>query len=1347
MGDFPPVPIATPLGTLRDHPDYAAAKGGDADAALRLVLDVLPDQAIEHLRQRLGDRKPTVVPVLSEEAAGRNKIPLAYALVIAHRLGLPLSTDIVQTVRAERTGEKTDHRLAFQPAFDGPVRAGQEYLIVDDAVTFGATLANLRGHIEANGGRVVQAAALTGYGETATLAVQPAMLRRLREKHGDELERFWRQEFGYGLDQLTQAEAGHLRKAESVDAIRDRIAAARERAGRRDDAESTEKPVKRDTAPPSESRGLDPDAARDHVDRLTRRWRTQLDIQVVNSAQDLPDDIKASAGESLRAVRGAFVPGSRRVYLVADRLSSLEQLERTLFHEALGHYGIRAMFGPQIDGFLRQVYKAYGRRGLRDIAERYGFDLTREADQLAAAEEKIARIAEDVHQGKATQIAQRWWDRFVEAARQVLRRAGFQVKFSPAEIRNAVREAGRSVREGRAGSPGTAATNVFRFDMGAPVFVDGFTVPADNLVDRIRQKLQDKYLDLKRAQEAVVDSGGTVPDSANAYMLEELYHGRAEKRIEEAREQLTIKPMLNAIRSAGLTIEEADAFLYARHAKERNAKIAENNPRFPDGGSGMTNAEADAILKRYANNPAVQRIGHLADAIVAEQRRLLVEEGLERPETVAEWAKAYQHYVPLTGESSEKSSWLPRGRGFDIRGRQKRAFGRKSKAGNIVAQLIAQYETTVVRAEKARVGRAFFEFVTANPNDALWEVDQVKYSPRINPHTGLVMYGPDPTYKLADNVLNVRLNGVDHHITLKGDRGKRLAVALKNLGAEDAGVVVRSLGTLNRYLSLINTGLNPEFVISNLVRDLQTAGINLAGTEAKDRTVHVLRDVPHAWRGIRAAMRNKGGGEWAEAYREFERVGGKTGWADAHNDIQRAQKALESELRRQARGEGHPLAVMRKVHDVIMEENTAVENAVRLAAYVHAKQLGLSPEKAASLAKNLTVNFNRKGALGTLLNSFYLFYNASIQGSARLVSALQYRPVQKMVGGIVIAAMMADILNRLLGDEDEAGRPYYDKIPDHVKERNFIIMKPGSSGEYFKIPLPYGYNVFHSLGREVGFGLSQAAGWTEDFEAGEAVMRIVDAVIGSFNPLGSDASLLQFVAPTILDPFVQTSENRNFAGQKVKPAQHPFDISPKPESQLYWNSTSELSKGIAGFLNAVTGGNEVRPGTIDVSPAVLDHFAEFVTGGAGQFLLNSVDLGAKLLEGEPIETRRVPFARKVMGEVGNRETLNEYMENLQQVEYAAGEVKAAVETGDREWRDRVRKKHGHFLRAQYLVKEAEKQLTRLRKQRRAIQESDRSAAEKRERIEKLDAQAEKIMLRVNGKIRELARDQGSGSNG
>lgn len=243
-GDFPEVVTQAGLGGIKDHPDYRAAKSGDAEAAVRVVQDTISDDVLESIRTLIGNRNPKIVAVHAEEASGRNKIPLAYAKVLGQRLRLEVSDDIIQSNKANHTDAGAYHRIAVQPVFDGPVEQGNDYLIVDDTLAMGGTLANLRGHIEANGGNVILASTLTGHRAGLKIGITDQMQAKLINKHGQELNDYINQEFGFGIESLTQGEAGHLRSAPSLDAIRDRLSEARREAGitadRRDPGSSEE---------------------------------------------------------------------------------------------------------------------------------------------------------------------------------------------------------------------------------------------------------------------------------------------------------------------------------------------------------------------------------------------------------------------------------------------------------------------------------------------------------------------------------------------------------------------------------------------------------------------------------------------------------------------------------------------------------------------------------------------------------------------------------------------------------------------------------------------------------------------------------------------------------------------------------------------------------------------------------------------------------------------------------------------------------------------------------------------------------------------------------------------------
>jgi hypothetical protein len=231
---FPDVIIHGDLPTRNKHPNLSIAKAGNAGAALALVRDLLSDAAIGVLETLVSGRRPFVVPVTAIEVAGFNAIPDAMTQELCERLNLPpLPGVIVQSNKVAHTRSDGWHRLVTPATFAGSVAAGADYLLVDDHIGFGGTLANLRGHIEAHGGHVLAMTALTETGGGREIAVRPETLSVLQLRHGTGLDHFWRAVFGHGLDCLTNIEAGYLSRVESLDAIRNRLAEAAERARRR----------------------------------------------------------------------------------------------------------------------------------------------------------------------------------------------------------------------------------------------------------------------------------------------------------------------------------------------------------------------------------------------------------------------------------------------------------------------------------------------------------------------------------------------------------------------------------------------------------------------------------------------------------------------------------------------------------------------------------------------------------------------------------------------------------------------------------------------------------------------------------------------------------------------------------------------------------------------------------------------------------------------------------------------------------------------------------------------------------------------------------------------------------
>ena len=233
---FPDAVLLAAERKTKQHPEYLAAKSGDATAAARLVEALTDEAGLDRVRALLWQRdgtQPLLVSAHAYERNGVNAIPAALSALLSERLGVHFDTGIVQTNVVWHTGADGYGRLARQAAFEGKVESGREYVMVDDFVGQGGTLANLRGWIEKKKGKVIGAVALTGKAYSAKLNPTKEQIHELRYKHGADFEKWWRGQFGHAFDCLTQSEARYLARSPDVDTIRDRLAAAIRQGGGR----------------------------------------------------------------------------------------------------------------------------------------------------------------------------------------------------------------------------------------------------------------------------------------------------------------------------------------------------------------------------------------------------------------------------------------------------------------------------------------------------------------------------------------------------------------------------------------------------------------------------------------------------------------------------------------------------------------------------------------------------------------------------------------------------------------------------------------------------------------------------------------------------------------------------------------------------------------------------------------------------------------------------------------------------------------------------------------------------------------------------------------------------------
>ena len=934
---------------------------------------------------------------------------------------------------------------------------------------------------------------------------------------------------------------------------------------------------------------------------------------------------------------------------------------------------------------------------------------------------------------------------------------------------------------------------------------------AEDIADNFLQKFQDSMLPVGRMIDDLKSQGATITDANDTYLREELYHGITGSKIADNEKNL-YEPMLNLVKGIELTeaqvsvlransrfVREAmqagkplkqilsDAFLYARHAEERNAYIRSIDPE-NDSGSGMTDTEARAINQFFDSLSGAERqrfidIGVAADRIVQNTNDIRVASGLTPDfndgETIvdAETGEVvpagpnYSAYVPLRGildpenEANEEYSGRPSSRPkFGARGREDmRMFGRFEFAKDIMANLMVQNQNAIVRSERNRVGQSFLQMLRNEPRLTESYARIVEQRPTIRVLSGgVVKTRPDPRFADRDDILIVKEGGQEVAIQIDDPR---IALAMRGasgMSSQHAGVVVKALGKINRYLSNINTSWNPEFLITNMVRDLQTAGVNINQYEMNGLTNDIRKTIVPALKGIkRSIIDDDNTGEWSQIYQDFVRSGGQNAtnmMGDLNDQLGRLEDMLKEVSDAGADGAFNKTkAGFGKILKTLEDYNTVVENGVRVATYKTLLDRGFSKERAAQAARNVTVNFAKGGEYKTLMNSMYLFYNASLQGTFALLNgALRSSKVRKIWVGAMVAGILIDQMNAAISDDDEDGKEIYDKIPDYVLEKNLIFMDPfgilPSERGYFKIPMPYGLNMVVNMGRS----LSRAGRGA--YTPSEATSTLVGTIIDTLNPIGDTPripfvdrdfefqDILTTISPSVGDPVVQYLTNSDYARKPIYKEPSSFGI-PAPESQIHWTTTSPSAVFIANFLRKPFGlgdASDVRPGFIEVSPDTLEFWFDYATGGVGRFVQRTAEFGfstaPKLMAGEFEEAmlRSTPAVRQVVGSVSEREDLGNFVEKRDRVLLTRKDFIDARKKGDEARAQRIALAYKEELRISGIINALNNARNKLVRKRKQIEESQYIPEDqKKVLIERMNERIKEIVTRANSLMSSL----------
>ncbi|NBW11263.1 MAG: hypothetical protein EBR82_24855 [Caulobacteraceae bacterium] len=848
-------------------------------------------------------------------------------------------------------------------------------------------------------------------------------------------------------------------------------------------------------------------------------------------------------------------------------------------------------------------------------------------------------------------------------------------------------------------------------------------------LDNFRRTFQDKFVDIENLQKRIEKGKFSLPDAVNIKQSEELFHGRVGERLTSF-EEGQVGPIIEDLRNTGIDPATFEKYATAKHARERNAVIAGRNPEMPDGGSGMANAEADRLLAGGIPLEVQAKLEPVRQKLLDINRSTinnLLEGGLISAETHDLLTKRYKDYVPLRGTKNrgveggtefEAARITGTGSGLDVRGSDIiKAGGRKSMANDLLAYAVSQNMDSIVRSEKNRVLLTAARFAKSfKDNGVIVEVkpSEVMKTARYE-EDGQTRFAKtiDPYLADAPDIIAYKENGETKYLRINDPR---LADVMKNRASPVLGSVIEKLGSLNRYFAFINTQASPEFVISNFARDLQTALVNINSDQAQGLARGLVKNIAPALKATYRAELGKAdlGGRMDVFYRQFKAAGGRMTFFGM-KDFQTLQKQIQSKLA--GGGSNAGARVFRLVLDRVGQLNSAVENATRLATFATLKERGYTDQQAAYAARNITVNFTRKGTAGPLMNAFYLFFNANIQGSARIIQALATsKKAQKIVLGAMAFGFFRDMVNRIVGGEDETGMPIYDKIPEYQRRQNMIIMNPFAEEmgvQYFKFPMPYGYSVFDYAGQLVADTMP-----SEIYGGGkkpmDSAVNLTLAAIDNFNPIGGSYSLLQAISPTITTPLVDLALNQDFSGRPIMPTPNPFDPVPPPDSQRYWNNVNPASKWVTEKLNEVTGGSKARSGSIDVSPETLDYGYDFLTGAVGKFgerVMMAPIRAAKVAAGQEDVVDLIgdiPMVRKVTGSVPSFVDVKRYQDMRTQILTVERELKLARQAGETERAREIIQDAKPELRLVNMIKATEQDLKELRSQKRKLQEMDKN---------------------------------------
>lgn len=752
------------------------------------------------------------------------------------------------------------------------------------------------------------------------------------------------------------------------------------------------------------------------------------------------------------------------------------------------------------------------------------------------------------------------------------------------------------------------------------------------------------------------------------------------------------------------------------------------------------------------------------------------ESGMMDKDHFAKVSKMFMYYVPLRGwneKTAEDVYEYINSERSPLNSVLKSMKGRKSVPDEVMATIGNMAESAILQGNKNLMKQSFMNMVMNHPTDVAtmrkaWYVyDQAKdewtismpeiqdndtpeiISQKISDHEekmknlkekGLATQkssGLNIDYRILKNNISqhavvVKNGGKDYIIYVNGN--PRAAQAVNGLTNPDAekNPIFNSISRANRWLAANFTTRNPAFVMSNLARDMifsmSAIGIKEDAKYSAKFRKNLFVAIPTVFDCIRGKCKNSQSDMY---FKEFVNNGGETGYMHL-NDVDKYKKKVKKELSKITGERGSAKAALDYTLERLEDFNRWAEDVSRFAVYMTSRQMGRSIVDSVNDAKEVTVNFNKKGAgyktggffgiTAGIMRNLYLFFNASVQSLSNFNRLRVKNPVRfySTLGGFIAAGVIMPVINdflyNVLGGGDD--NPYND-LPEWVRRNNLCIY--AGNGQFVTVPLPIELRAFYGLG-DYAYHLS--TGREKPTPTGIAkgtVSQIADLL--PLNPTGNEG--LKTFMPDALSPIFETYVwNEDFTGKPIAKLT-PFNER-DPEWKRVYKGTSGWLVDASKFFNDLTNGggpgSDFRKGFIDFNPAKVENLLESYFGGMAKFLNQSgktIYYGAKsMAEGEMDENlvaRNVPIVNRFYNKVDDRNAFSgintEYFnlrDEMEQFKYELNGVKKNYRNNPEEYRQIV---NSDMFRKYMRYKPYQDRLDRLYKMAKELEGQDRKQVE------------------------------------